>query len=250
MKTPFAPYIGVTGFTALTEVAYVLDGIPSQAKRELMVGVLVSSKTLQGIPARHPKRYPPLEVVWRIFPTDPHCLNLIHFSTKDPTTLEDQVDRVLKAVGPGCHGFQFNMCWPRPDTLQRIRPRMGRLVLQVGGHALEWVRHAPHQLVAKLSEYQGIATDILLDPSGGTGRPFDQEEILEYLRAITHADLGFGIGVAGGLSSESLGSIATISKEFPTLSINAEGRLRSPDDDLDPLRARAYVQGAYRIFGD
>lgn len=262
MRRP-VPYVGVTGFMTQGEVGYVLDGLPEVPFREsvdpgrrLMVGVLVSWKTLAGIAPKWPNRYPPLSRVSEILPHvdhhAPRTLNFVHYNTKDPDTLVEQLERI-KEADYKIHGFQLNMAWPSQRIVARCHGNVpgGRIILQIGGHALEAVGNRPHSLVAKLREYVGVADYILLDPSGGLGRPFDPEEVRAYLDAIYAADLPFGVGVAGGLSASTLEErIGPLAEKFPDLSIDAEGRLRTPhpEDRLDVMAARAYVEKAFALL--
>ena len=60
-----------------------------------------------------------------------------------------------------------------------------------------------------------------------------------------------GHGIAGGFSAETLPNLITdkILLEFPSTSIDAEGKLRDVNDDLDIEKAKAYVAKAYEMFG-
>jgi hypothetical protein len=103
-------YIGVTGFISRREVEAVLEGVPGDAARPLMVGVLVSAETLAGKPSR--RRYPPVEGISDLFLDDPRVLNLIHFNGGHPNRLTEALCRLTELGGPHLHGFQLNCCWP------------------------------------------------------------------------------------------------------------------------------------------
>ena len=66
----------------------------------------------------------------------------------------------------------------------------------------------------------------------------------EYLATIQAKELGVGLGVAGGLCAERLYLLDGLLDEFPNLSIDAEGRLRDANDQLDLSAAKDYVLGA------
>ena len=90
---------------------------------------------------------------------------------------------------------------------------------------------------------------ILVDSSGGKGKPFDAVKGAEYLRAARkHPTLG--IGIAGGLGPETLHLLDPLVKEFPELSIDAEGRLRTrmPEDALRLDAMRTYLEDAFPIL--
>lgn len=262
MKRPVS-YVGVTGFMTPGEVSYVLEGLPEVPFREggdpgrrFMIGVLVSWKTLAGIAPKLPNRYPHLSRVGEILPqTDheqPRTLNFVHYNTKDSDTLVEQLD-LIKRADYKIHGFQLNMAWPSPGIVARCHGDVpgGRIILQIGGNALEAVGNQPHTLVAKLREYVEVVDYILLDPSGGLGKSFDPEEMRAYLDAIYDTDLPFGVGVAGGLSASTIEErIGPLAEKFPDLSIDAEGQLRTPhpEDRLDVMAARAYVEKAFALL--
>lgn len=246
------PYIGITGFMSLGDALYVLGVVPTNASRLVMIGVLASQKTMRGIQNKWPNRYPTMDKIASIFPDHPQALNLIHYNTKEKDTLGDQLVAMTEFGGVNMHGFQLNIAWPSSDVLAEYKKACPakQIVLQVGGHALEMVNHSPEQLAARVSEYDGIADYVLLDPSGGQGKPFDPERACEYLLAIKAQNLGMGLGVAGGLSPTTLKLIKPLVNKFPDLSIDAEGRLRTQEDHLDLNLSREYLCEAFLMFGD
>lgn len=140
-----------------------------------MVGVLASWKTLQGSPNKYPQLFPEVKRISAIFLSHPNVLNLIHYSTDELETLYDQLVRLKELGGLKLHGFQLNMAWPEVDQLTRFRIRWpyGRIVLQIGSSAVALMDHRPMKVALKLREYEGLVTDILFDPSGGKGEPFN-----------------------------------------------------------------------------
>jgi len=242
------PYIGVTGFMSSAEVAVVLRGVPLTGARKLMVGVLASSKTLAGYRNRHPRRYPVMNAIAGIFPTDPRALNLIHYFTEQPDSLADQLEQLTVIGGPNLHGFQLNVRWPSKSQIQKHLERypQHRIVLQLGPSVL--AASEPELLLRQLVDVSYPATDLLIDPSGGVGRPFDPAVAREYVTTLW-GRLGTGLGLAGGLGPDSLGALAPLATDFPGLSIDAEGRLRDEQDYLDCARVLAYLTAASTMFG-
>lgn len=247
MKTP---YIGITGFMFLNEVSHVLKVIPANANRLVMIGVLASLKTMRGIRNKWPNRYPTMDKIAGIFSDHLRALNLIHYNTKELDTLGDQLIAMTEFGGRNLHGFQLNIAWPSPTVLvsyRKTRP-MKQLVLQIGGHAFEMVNHSPEKLASKVAEYNGLVEYVLLDPSGGYGKPFDPKRTHEYLEALRAENLDIGLGIAGGLSPTTLNLVEPIVKELPELSIDAEGRLRTLEDHLDLNLASEYLIKALSMF--
>jgi len=244
------PYIGITGFTSLNDALSVLGTIPVNVNRAVMIGVLASLKTMHGVQNKWPNRYPTMDKIAGIFPNHPLALNLIHYNTKDKDTLGDQLVAMTKFGGANMHGFQLNIAWPDLAVLGEYRKAYPtkQIVLQVGEHAFEIADHQPEQLATRVAEYDGVVEYVLLDPSGGYGKPFDQERARDYLLALKARNLKIGLGVAGGLSSTTLDLVRPLAKEFPDLSIDAEGRLRTREDQLDLGVASEYLHKALVMF--
>lgn len=243
--------MGITGFMSLYEVLHVLSALPADANRLVMIGVLASLKTMRGIKNKWPNRYPAMDEIAGIFPDHPLALNLIHYNTKEKETLGDQLVAMTEFGGANMHGFQLNIAWPSLDVLAEYRKAYPakQIVLQVGGHACEMANHSPEQLAARVADYDESVEYALLDPSGGYGKPFDPERVRDYLLALKAKNLEMGLGVAGGLSPATLNLVEPLAREFPDLSIDAEGRLRTPKDHLDLNAVRDYLRKTFLIFG-
>ncbi len=251
MAEKTGPYIGVTGFMSRFEVTTALAVVPQRGTRRLMVGVLMSSKTLAGQPNKWPGRYPKRENVAGIFVDDPRALNLVHYSTDHPETLLSQLVEITELAGPYLDGFQLNIVWPPISDLEdywEIHPDKF-LVLQIGSKAMAQVE-SMERFEELVGAYLPMIDAILIDASGGKGAFLDAAKLAEYLRAIPK-DWILGLGVAGGLGPDTLHFIEPLVPEFPELSIDAEGRLRTPmpEDALDLDRMLHYIAGANLRFG-
>lgn len=246
------PYIGITGFMSLGDVLHVLNAVPTNANRLVMVGVLASLKTMRGIQNKWPNRYPTMDRITGIFPDHPLALNLIHYNTKEKETLGDQLVAMTGFGGANMHGFQLNIAWPELDVLREYKRAYPtkQIVLQVGGHAFDMVNHSPQQLASRVAEYNGVVEYVLLDPSGGYGKPFDPDRARDYLVALQEEGLNIGLGVAGGLSPTTISLVEPLAREFADLSIDAEGRLRTPEDHLGLVVASDYLCRAFEMFGE
>lgn len=252
------PYIGVTGFTDQSQVEIALQAISKVANRpnnpyQLMVGVLVSHKTLYGGTSKFPNRYPPIEKISRLFPDSKDALNLVHFNTHNPK-FEPELEKVIRFGGCFLHGFQLNICWPDPKQLELFRKKgnVHQIVLQIGKHAFERVDKNPKALVNKIrSEYQDLVDYILLDASCGYGIEIDVVEIDKYLRQIYSDSLHehVMVGIAGGLSADNLHLISQLVKRYDLLSIDAEGKHRNKEDDsLNTEKMVAYIESATTVL--
>ncbi len=248
------PYIGITGFTKSEEVTVALDVFPKNSKRKLMVGVLATYKSLRGIPMK-PKwarQTPKCETIRDIFLNDERAINLVHFSTEEgqeKSVLADMI-RVHELGGPNLHGFQLNLAWPKRqlDDYRMIVGCKPRVVLQIGQKAVEMAGGTPQGVVDMLYHYLDSINDVLFDPSGGLGKPFDIERACEFLSAIAEQGWDIGLGVAGGLGPDSLNLVKPLLTKFPELSIDAQGRLRNIENNLDMEAVKAYLAKASQMF--
>lgn len=256
-------YIGITGFMSREEVRAVGEVVPPGGHR-LMVGVLMSSKTLAGFSNKWPGRFPKREAIADIFIDHPRMLNLIHYSTDEPKTLFAQLQEAMMFGGPLLDGFQLNVAWPPVSEIRKFRLAHPKqfIVLQVGKKAMAAIEESPDRLAAMVSLYAlsphaSFIDAVLIDPSGGRGECFPAGQCREYLRALQAGIPHIDLGVAGGLSAETLDTLCPASEytdgiieEFPYINLDAEGRLRTPqpEDALNIEAAKKYLMKAYDIF--
>ncbi len=245
------PYIGVTGFMSRNEIEEALRIVPHSVYR-LMVGVLMSCKTLRGEQNKWPNRYPRKETIQDIFMDSQQTLNLIHYSTDQPKGLAEQLIEITKLAGPYLDGFQLNISWPSVESLKEYWEKYPEkiLILQIGRRALSKIESL-EQFKEILAAYQPMISGVLIDESCGTGRIFNSERALHYLQAASEVP-GLGLGVAGGLCASTLDLLYPIIEKFPDISIDAEGGLRSsmPEDALSTSSMEGYLKEAFLMLDD
>jgi len=250
MTKKVGPYVGVTGFMSRKEVYEAISMIPEGSTHRLMVGVLMSSKTLAGQQNKWPGRYPKKEAVADIFVNDPRVLNLIHYNTDHPETVFSQLVEITELSGPCLDGFQLNIAWPPISQLKNYREAHPEkfLLLQIGDKAMAQVE-SMEQFTGLVGAYLPIIDAILVDQSGGRGELLDRAKGAEYLMAVRKYPK-LGLGIAGGLGPETLHILDPFVKEFPELSIDAEGGLRMlrPDDILCLRAMKTYLEDAFPIL--
>src|SRR3989344_5996331 len=173
-KKKTGPYVGVTGFMSRAEVNEALSVVPQDSTHRLMVGVLMSSKTLAGQTNKWPGRYPKKEAVTDIFVDDSRVLNLIHYNTDEPETLCSQLEEITAFAGPNLDGFQLNIAWPRISQLEDYRATYPDkfIVLQVGSRVMAQVESLD-DFAESVGVYLHVIDAVLVDPSGGKGEPLD-----------------------------------------------------------------------------
>jgi hypothetical protein len=220
---------------------------------KLMVGVMMSFKTLTDTPSKWATAWPKKEDVADIFVDHPAVLNTLHYADYDCNTSVWHLFEAAKFGGPRLHAIQLDMIWP-PDVivkgLKRKFPDL-EVVLQINTKALEAVENNPNTLVEWLKKYNGVLNYVLLDKSHGRGVGMDAQGLLPFVRAISDHLPNLQIGVAGGLGPYTMDLLFPITIEFQNVNIDAQGRLRPSGSALDPIdweMAHEYLAQAVTIF--
>jgi hypothetical protein len=254
------PYISISGITLLSEIEK-LNSVAGElqkkynAEHSYVNGILVSSKTLRGDTNKWPQRYPKVNTIASMLstPPQPNAYNLVHFNTDEPWDLFRSLVYIKGVCGPHLHGLQLNITWPSIDSIRlyRMYHPDAKIIVQVGGKALESMNNNPTRIAQAIASYQGVANYALLDPSGGKGIPFDTLEMQRYLDAIYYNGIHehIGIGIAGGLTARTVGAtIDHFFSRYPNLSIDVEGNVRNADDTLNVSSGALYLENAYKAF--
>lgn len=257
------PYIGVTGIATPEEARFLSQAFDRHlpASHQGMAGVLVSSRTLSGANEKVEK-YPPLDSIPAIFAeTKAAAFNTIHFRTKQPESLVEDVTRLFDHNhlydARIATGIQLNMLWPDPAHLDQIKNRMPdlQIVLQLGTRALN--QSSRMDIANSLTEYADLVDYVLLDPSGGIGRPFDTDDLVPYFQTSRHMLPGQPIIFAGGFNNLNVTSRLTyLYNRIQTtdFGIDAEGGLRVDragkvhGGTLSLDRTESYVRQASAFF--
>ena len=253
------PYIGITDFTKVEEVWKMLDVFNKHprfdSKRELHVGVMMSYKTLNGIPTKWSGAFPSNRSIADIFVSTGAVFNCLHYADYDRS--EGFAKDLMRAISYGgflLDAIQLDMVWPNPTVIgealtESLAPV--EVILQVGKNAIEAVNNDPEAVVKRLESYEGVFHRVLLDKSMGKGLGMDANTLLPFARLIRERFPKIGIGVAGGLGPNTMELVRPIVEEFPDVSIDAQGRLRPSGNALDPIdwdMAKVYLERAIKMF--
>lgn len=252
------PYIGITDFTCEPEVKAMLEVIRSASDdspiRKLGVGVMMSRKTLGGLPSRYNNIFPSKEKVADIFVDDPLAYNVLHYADYEGIFVLDNLLEAVKWSGPNLEAIQLDMIWPDPGTIKTFReyhPKI-QLILQINPPALEQVHKDNNQLVERLKYYEPYLEGVLLDMSMGRGVAMHWMDLLQYLGAISRGLPDIGLVLAGGLGPDSLGLVKPlVALSKSEISIDAEGKLRPSGSMMQPIdwnMAADYLIKAVNMF--
>ena len=111
--------------------------------RYLMIGVMMSYKTLHDLPTRWAPIFPKKEFLKYIFTPYERCLNTIHYADYEEREMIESLDRVMAYGGENLHAIQLDMVWPNAARLHLFRKKYPdvRIVLQIGDIALRAVQY-------------------------------------------------------------------------------------------------------------
>ena len=243
-------YVGITDFMtgdqarAMTEVFVRCGG--TRIGRLLMVGVMMSHKTLHGLPTKWTAAFPAKENVSPIFLPHAAALNTLHYADYENVTRLTDLEAVVRWCGPNLDAIQFDMVWPEPKmlaALHAIHPSL-RFILQVGKNALAQANDNPVELVRRLDAYD--IHDVLLDRSMGRGKPLEASVLMPFIDALIEHLPHLDITVAGGLGPDTFQLVEPLVRNYRSISVDAQGQLRASGNALDPIdwpRAVAFLEG-------
>lgn len=261
-------YIGVTGVSNVEEVLKVRDIVEGFIEnqflpqdKQVMLGYLVSNKTFNGIPTEN-LRYP-------FFKDLPDMLNAagndiftaIHYNSRDTNLLSDQIIKIFDYEdiyeNNLCRAFQLNMAWPDVKAIDEIKSSYPDIcfILSLTDDAISG--NTPGSIADKTEEYQGLADYVLIDPSGGAGKPFDIEQSVQIYHGLKANQITDHIGFAGGFNPDNVGAILEdLMPHIGTkdISIDIEKGARIPlsprygDDEFSEVLIMAYLGNSINTY--
>ncbi len=251
------PYIGITDFINAGQATQMLDvfarGGAEKLGRQLMVGVMMSYKTLNDVPTKWSAAFPQKEFVRDIFTSHPLAFNTLHYADYDAIDVAENIERATSFCGPNLHAIQLDMIWPDPAIVKNYRNRHPwiQVIIQGNAKAMNATGNDPAAFADRIKAYGDSVDYVLLDKSMGKGLGMDAVGLLPFARAVSEQIPGLGLAAAGGLGPNTLPLVAPLIAEFPNLSIDAQGKLRPSGDALDPIdwgMASQYLERALRLF--
>ena len=257
--TSFLPYIGITDFMtrnqALEMLAFYQTLITSKIPHKLMVGVMMSYKTLHKLETKWTNAFPKSADVMRIFADHPLAFNTLHYADYTNTDVFNSLSQAIFYGGVNINALQLDMVWPEPaDVADAVHAASGKcisVILQVGKNAMADANDNPREVVRKLEDYTDVIDGVLFDKSMGQGKPMDTAVLMEYVIAVYEHLPKLRVAVAGGLGASTMEVAEPLISHFPDISIDAQGRLRPSGSALDPIDwelAKKYLEEAVKLF--
>ena len=248
------PYIGITGLKTTDDIKKITGifdkNCLDSSGFEGMMGFLCDTRNIEDT-KREGKRSPSLENLARLIEAVPsRYMGMVHYHTKNHDDLYAESIKLREYV-PGFQNIQYNVDWPSIRQLEKIRHEIcENIVLQLPARAIE---HLDNKQVARITQaYDGLASYVLIDMSGGKGIEMDEEKTADLVHELSKKLMHTTIGVAGGLSAENVASKVGIIKKgagIERFCIDAEGRLRTDDIlSIDMNKAENYILSAIETF--
>jgi hypothetical protein len=242
-------YTGICDVYKPEEAREMADELRANRKnpfRKVMIGVMTHPIVLNSdlLVPKDVRReiesiFPAREEMASGFTEDPDVLNTIHYADLyGPDAGKDLLENLelcVKYGGDFLHAIQLDVTWPNPNELKEFRQKYPdtMIILQVGKFAMEKASNDPQEITKRLKEYGSSIDFVLLDLSMGKGVGMNAEVLLPLLRLIADEAPELGLAVAGGLGPESVDILEPIAKEFPDVSIDAQGNLKHKDAPRD-----------------
>lgn len=235
------PYIGICDFTAPEQAERLLSCLPPDFSHDLMVGVMMSRKTLNDIPSKWTNVFPKKESIAGIFVHDLRAVNTIHYADYDigdarDRTLADTLARVQSYGGPYLDAIQLDMIWPDSVEVRRFRERFGiPIVLQVGSKAMQQCGDDPIRVCQRLALYDQSIDYVLFDKSGGEGKGMDAGLLGTYIEVLRSRLPGIMPAVGGGLGPFTMHLVKPLIALYPHISTDMQGQMRSSGNIMFPI---------------
>jgi len=241
------PYIGITDFMDVREVAAMAKVFNFHKsinfQHKLHVGVMMSYKTLFGLPTKWKDAFPRTEEIRGIFDDDyaNDVMYCLHYA--DSQKREELWKSLVFAImygGQHMHALQLDLVWPdRHQIFAAITEarRQPEIILQIGKQAFEEIDNNPKKLVDKLTKYvyDDTVHRVLLDKSMGRGVGMDAVPLIPFVEAIQSDLPDIGIGVVGVLGPQTYALAEPILKRCNNISVDTQGKLRPSGSALDPI---------------
>lgn len=252
------PYLGITDFTSASQAERMLKVFNAHKKpysrRKLHIGVMMSYKTLRGIPSPWASIFPKNKDIAGIFSSN-ETMNCIHYADYNGNPdLSKSLRLAVHFGGRNINALQLDMIWPDPDEIATAVTKDKsdfKIILQVGKNSFDQCNNNPTQVAARTLTYEGVIDYVLLDKSMGMGKGMDAIGLIPFAYEIWEKLPNIGIATAGGLGPTSMHLIGPLEEAFEEISYDAQGQLRPSKNIRDPIdwnMAEEYIIQALRVL--
>ncbi len=251
------PYISVTGITNRAEANAIALAFQSNlhpdSSHQGALGYRLSSQTLDTLPES--SLYADFREPQTLFPDSTSILNVIHYNTRNQSTLAEQVVQIFKKGGIYsdnlCRAIQLNIKWPQVNQLDEIKSALPdlQIVLSITPTILK--RETREQISDNVGKRAGFVDFIIIDPSGNKGITFTPGWLAPYFRLLKNDFPDKQIILAGGFNDKEVAlrlaelDLALKTKDF---GIDAESGLKDGHGRLSIAKATAYIEKASSFF--
>ncbi|HMS30896.1 MAG TPA: hypothetical protein PJ984_00685 [Candidatus Saccharibacteria bacterium] len=255
VTTFYESYFGVCDIYSPEEAKAMADDLRRMRKnpnRKVMIGVMTHPAVLSDdgprpVEVRDAIReeFPSREEMSGGFIDDPDVFNTVHYADlygpdgprkagEAPDVLKN-LELVVQYGGEHLHAIQLDLVWPSSEELKQFKAKYPdiAIILQVGKFSLQEAGNDDQAAIERLREYGDAVDYVLLDMSMGMGKGMEASGLLPMLRTIREQLPDLGLAVAGGLGPESVDLLEPIAREFPDISIDAQGNLKRKDAPRD-----------------
>ena len=234
------PYIGITDIVTHEQGQVLVDVLrdtfgPFWTPR-LGVGVMMSYKTLNGLDTKWSKAFPKNEDIDSIWLTDPDAFNVLHYADYDGNPLLPNMEKAMAFAGC-CDAVQLDMIWPNPHDVLEFKMKYPdtAVIIQVNERALAHCSRDPNKAASYVAVYGGAVDVALLDMSMGTGKGLDGVLLESLVESLFEVCPSVSVAAAGGLGPDTLHLADSLFYKDPSLSLDAQSKLRPSGNALDPL---------------
>src|SRR5258708_4176683 len=186
-----------------------------------MAGLMMSHKTLHGLPTKWSSVFPPKESIKDIFAwQNPLVMNTLHYADYEGVEIASSLELATEFAGPHLDALQLDMIWPHPRLLAKQFlsmddfPGIPQAGEDVARSCRAGVNNNPNLLASRLAAYGATIDYVLLDKSMGTGKGLDANFLQPFIAKIKNALPNLGIVIAGGLGPETMLLVQPLAAEF------------------------------------
>lgn len=239
--------IGITGFTTAEEISQLLGQVEDGDRDRLQIGILVSSKSLRGMPTSN--RYPKIADIPAIIRACGKVSKFIHYNGSmifaTTETQKQDLEKVLE-IAPTINGIQLNIEYPSYGLVQWLRlSNRKELIIQVRDYESSFLNREDKEVLPYYLSSSFMRLNFLLDSSKGSGGKCDASLLDNVIQQTIQQYPDVRLGIAGGLSADYLPDLQPSTRKLISF-VDAESGLRDENDHINTDKVLAYIDAVKR----